>query len=516
MTPVSLRVSAAAAAAYALATCVKGAESFVTTSSGAGGLRQRAFPAGSTAAAELTNGLASRLPRPSEDRLVQVEAETTQMGAAAVLVSVVTLAGASVAARNRSSRRGLVARRARMVATRPDQAIPWWQRLVRPRIEEGVGIWAEKLNMTTIFDEQDGNWRTIPATILVIKRGGNVVTGKRWPEKHGYYAVQMGYDQRPPEEMKYVAKRGGNTAELAMAKIAPLKKLREFTCRPQGRRRSRSSSPGAASAHSNGTSHHESAAQGAFMEHVHQIGSAMASFFSGGSLGARGRGVDRRRNHSRDSGSSSSERDDEQSDHRGSFHESMHHQVPEERHKDLSSPPFEPLGPVPPRTSPTTSQNGFHGVAGASAAASPPQTESRLPKAYGSFLVISDRTYESPSAAQPGGQTPPAQATQPASFVLPSGKDPLGGSMRSLEAAHPASFEQFSGKDPLGGSMRNSEVWRSNSLQPVQPRSHGMGGVTGSYQPPMTYQSPSSSARGPGYGGAPAHGAAFSNYPGFR
>eukprot|EP00929_Paragymnodinium_shiwhaense_P099826 TRINITY_DN616_c0_g1_i5.p1 TRINITY_DN616_c0_g1~~TRINITY_DN616_c0_g1_i5.p1 ORF type:complete len:453 (-),score=125.83 TRINITY_DN616_c0_g1_i5:81-1439(-) len=233
MTPVSLRVSAAAAAAYALATCVKGAESFVTTSSGAGGLRQRAFPAGSTAAAELTNGLASRLPRPSEDRLVQVEAETTQMGAAAVLVSVVTLAGASVAARNRSSRRGLVARRARMVATRPDQAIPWWQRLVRPRIEEGVGIWAEKLNMTTIFDEQDGNWRTIPATILVIKRGGNVVTGKRWPEKHGYYAVQMGYDQRPPEEMKYVAKRGGNTAELAMAKIAPLKKLREFTCRPQ-------------------------------------------------------------------------------------------------------------------------------------------------------------------------------------------------------------------------------------------------------------------------------------------
>eukprot|EP00929_Paragymnodinium_shiwhaense_P099823 TRINITY_DN616_c0_g1_i2.p1 TRINITY_DN616_c0_g1~~TRINITY_DN616_c0_g1_i2.p1 ORF type:complete len:392 (-),score=74.64 TRINITY_DN616_c0_g1_i2:345-1520(-) len=225
----------------------------------------------------------------------------------------------------------------------------------------------------------------------------------------------------------------------------------------RGRRRSRSSSPGAASAHSNGTSHHESAAQGAFMEHVHQIGSAMASFFSGGSLGARGRGVDRRRNHSRDSGSSSSERDDEQSDHRGSFHESMHHQVPEERHKDLSSPPFEPLGPVPPRTSPTTSQNGFHGVAGASAAASPPQTESRLPKAYGSFLVISDRTYESPSAAQPGGQTPPAQATQPASFVLPSGKDPLGGSMRSLEAAHPASFEQFSGKDPLGGSMRNSE-----------------------------------------------------------
>lgn len=115
--------------------------------------------------------------------------------------------------------------------------------MVRPRIEEGMGIIAEKLNMTTIFDEQDGNWKTVPATILVVKRGGNIVTNKKWPERHGYYSVQVGYDRRKlidkdttNEEDRIhglnVRQRGGSRMHLAKNKIPPLKKLREFSVRP--------------------------------------------------------------------------------------------------------------------------------------------------------------------------------------------------------------------------------------------------------------------------------------------
>ena len=54
--------------------------------------------------------------------------------------------------------------------------------------------------MTTIFEEEEGNVKTVPATILVIKRGGNMVTDKRWPEKHGHYSVQVGYERYQPDE----------------------------------------------------------------------------------------------------------------------------------------------------------------------------------------------------------------------------------------------------------------------------------------------------------------------------
>ena len=70
----------------------------------------------------------------------------------------------------------------------------------RPTIEPGIGIWAEKLNMTTIFEEEEGNVRTVPATILCVKRGGNMITDKKWPEKHGHYAVQVGYERYTPDE----------------------------------------------------------------------------------------------------------------------------------------------------------------------------------------------------------------------------------------------------------------------------------------------------------------------------
>lgn len=230
--PSRLRMPAAAATACALVACMKGGDAFVTSSST--GLRQQAVPAG-TIAGGLSHGLASRMPRPSDERLREVEAGTPSVGAAAFLVSLVALAGASAAARGREFRRGSVARKAVTVATRPDQAIPWWQRLVRPKIEEGMGIWAEKLNMTTIFDEKDGNWRTVPATILVVKRGGNIVTAKKWPEKHGKYSVQVGYDRKQmTEEEKENSRDGGGfvPVQQGINKIPALKKIREFSVRP--------------------------------------------------------------------------------------------------------------------------------------------------------------------------------------------------------------------------------------------------------------------------------------------
>ena len=42
--------------------------------------------------------------------------------------------------------------------------------------------------------------RKVPATILVVKRGGNMVTDKRWPEKHGHYSVQVGYERYTPDQ----------------------------------------------------------------------------------------------------------------------------------------------------------------------------------------------------------------------------------------------------------------------------------------------------------------------------
>jgi len=133
-------------------------------------------------------------------------------------------------ARAQRKRLGITVRRANLVATSPDQAIPWWERQSQQKTEQGIGIWAEKLNMTTIFDE-DG--KAIPSTILVVKRGGNWVTGKRWPERDGHYAVQVGYDQ-------YIEKRDGSqpprkwdNGRLRAIGLPPLKKMKEFRMRPQ-------------------------------------------------------------------------------------------------------------------------------------------------------------------------------------------------------------------------------------------------------------------------------------------
>eukprot|EP00440_Ansanella_granifera_P038434 gb/GFBE01041704.1/.p1 GENE.gb/GFBE01041704.1/~~gb/GFBE01041704.1/.p1 ORF type:complete len:437 (+),score=107.09 gb/GFBE01041704.1/:1-1311(+) len=154
--------------------------------------------------------------------------------AATSLALSVAAAGAALLARaGARGKKGLTARRANMVATRPDQAIPWWDRMTQPMIEPGVGIWAEKLNMTTIFQEEEGNVRAIPATILCVKRGGNYVTNKYWPEKHGYYAVQVGYERYQPKSWEKSGMRKLKLQELEKNGLPPLRKLKEFRCRPQ-------------------------------------------------------------------------------------------------------------------------------------------------------------------------------------------------------------------------------------------------------------------------------------------
>jgi len=105
--------------------------------------------------------------------------------------------------------------------------------MAKPKMEVGIGIWAEKLNMTTVFAEQGGNSRRVPCTILVIKRGGNWVTDKMWPEKHGVYSVQVGYERYTPEGEFETTKLGkAHTDKLARNDMPPLRKLKNFRMRP--------------------------------------------------------------------------------------------------------------------------------------------------------------------------------------------------------------------------------------------------------------------------------------------
>jgi len=140
------------------------------------------------------------------------------------------LAAAGAALLARASTR--VARRV-AIATRPDQAIPWWERLTRSKMEPGIGIWAEKVNMTMFFKEEEGNARAIPATILCVKKGGNWVTDKRWPERDGYYSVQVGYERYTPEDWELNTKRMVKVRKLERNNMPPLRKIKEFRVRPQ-------------------------------------------------------------------------------------------------------------------------------------------------------------------------------------------------------------------------------------------------------------------------------------------
>jgi len=152
--------------------------------------------------------------------------------AVATVCALLAIAGT----RERQKRGGLMTRKA-TIYTRPDQVIPWMDRQAcHSRVEPGVGFWCEKMNETTYFEENGGIWKQTKVTILAIKKGGNYVTDKRWPERHGFYGVEVGYDRFSVEEdrenMKIQEWKQLNVKRLAIRKLPPLKNFKMFRCRP--------------------------------------------------------------------------------------------------------------------------------------------------------------------------------------------------------------------------------------------------------------------------------------------
>ncbi len=80
------------------------------------------------------------------------------------------------------------------------------------------GLIGKKVGMTQIFDE---NGAAIPVT--VIQAGPCYVTQIRTPEKDGYTAVQLGYEEIKPKRLT-----GGQRGHLKRNDLPPLRYLREF------------------------------------------------------------------------------------------------------------------------------------------------------------------------------------------------------------------------------------------------------------------------------------------------
>ncbi len=80
------------------------------------------------------------------------------------------------------------------------------------------GLIGKKIGMTQIFDE---NGAAVPVTI--IEAGPCFVTQVRTPEKEGYSAVQLGFDEVKPKRLP-----GGELGHLKKSNIPPLRFLREF------------------------------------------------------------------------------------------------------------------------------------------------------------------------------------------------------------------------------------------------------------------------------------------------
>ena len=78
-----------------------------------------------------------------------------------------------------------------------------------------IGLLGKKIGMTQVFAE-DGE--SIPVT--VIQTGPNVVVGTRTPERDGYSALVLGFDEKPV--------RLANKAELGAAKAAANTKPQRF------------------------------------------------------------------------------------------------------------------------------------------------------------------------------------------------------------------------------------------------------------------------------------------------
>jgi large subunit ribosomal protein L3 len=80
------------------------------------------------------------------------------------------------------------------------------------------GLIGKKIGMTQIFDE---NGAAIPVTI--IEAGPCYVTQVCTPEKEGYSAVQLGFDEVKPKRIS-----GGELGHLKKSNTPPLRILREF------------------------------------------------------------------------------------------------------------------------------------------------------------------------------------------------------------------------------------------------------------------------------------------------
>ena len=60
-----------------------------------------------------------------------------------------------------------------------------------------MGLMGRKLGMTRVFHE-DGT--SLGCTAIAV--GPCVVTGQRTPEKHGYSALQLGFEERSPRHLR--------------------------------------------------------------------------------------------------------------------------------------------------------------------------------------------------------------------------------------------------------------------------------------------------------------------------
>jgi large subunit ribosomal protein L3 len=80
------------------------------------------------------------------------------------------------------------------------------------------GLIGKKIGMTQIFDE---NGAAVPVTI--IEAGPCFVTQVRTPEREGYSAVQLGFDEVKPKRLS-----GGELGHLKKNDIPPLRFVREF------------------------------------------------------------------------------------------------------------------------------------------------------------------------------------------------------------------------------------------------------------------------------------------------
>ncbi len=80
------------------------------------------------------------------------------------------------------------------------------------------GLIGKKIGMTQVFDE---NGVALPVTI--IEAGPCYVTQIRRPEKEGYSAVQLGFEEVHPKRLT-----GGQLGHLKARNLPPLRFLREF------------------------------------------------------------------------------------------------------------------------------------------------------------------------------------------------------------------------------------------------------------------------------------------------